>query len=141
MDYHGETIDTQPCTDWKAIQTECAKHQRFVVRVEKYDEEREISRQQMAYLHAVVFPTLAKAWDTSYEDAEFECKKKWGEQWLIKKVMGYRFVLTKTTLTVKQCNAWIENIWQGAHREGILIAPPDKDWREAARKMKELRHG
>jgi hypothetical protein len=139
MDYFGQTIESQPCADWKAIQAECAKHPQFVVRVESYSEEREITRQQYAYLHSLVFPTLAKVWDTSLEDAEFECKKRWGEQWLIKKSLGYRFVLSKTTLTVKQCNKWLENIWQGAHREGIIISPPDKDWRETARKMAELR--
>lgn len=139
MNVYGLTIDNKPSADWRAIQAECAKHKQFVVEIRPYNEDREASLQQYAYLHSVIFPTLAKAWDTSLEDAEFECKKRWGEQWLIKRALGYRFVLSKTILTVKQCNQWIENIWQGAHREGIIIAPPDRDWRETARKIAEAR--
>lgn len=140
-DFFGQTIDQTPCADWKAIHGACARHHEFIVEVRPYNEEREVTNQQFAYLHAVVFPALAKAWDTSEEDAEFECKKRWGEQWLVKKSLGYRFVLSKTVLTSKQCNKWLDNIWQGAHREGIIIPPPDKDWRETARKMRELRSG
>lgn len=137
--YYGQTINDQPCTDWRAIQAECARHPQFVVEVRRYDEQREISLLQMAYLHAVVFPLLAREWNTSEEDAEFECKKRWGEQWLIKRELGYRFVLSKTVLTTKQCTKWIENIQAGALRENILVPCPDRDWRETARQMAELR--
>jgi hypothetical protein len=139
MRFIGETIDDTPCTDWQGIHKDCARHKRFTVDIREFNEEREVTDQQFAYLHAVVFPLLAKEWNTSEEDAEFECKKRWGEQWLIKRALGYRFVLSKTVLTSKQCNKWIENIWAGAHREGIIIPPPDKDWRETARRMAELR--
>jgi len=139
MDFHGTTFDNSPACDWQAIQRECVKYAEFVVTVREYDEQKEISNLQMAYLHAVVVPLLAKEWNTSEEDAEFECKKRWGEQWLIKRALGYRFVLSKTVLTTKQCTKWIENIQAGALRENILIPPPDKDWRETAKKVAELR--
>ena len=139
MDFYGITIDGEPVTHWPEIHQACRKLGQFIVSVREYDEQREISLLQMAYLHAVVFPLLAKEWNTSEEDAEFECKKRWGEQWLIKRALGYRFVLSKTVLTAKQCNQWIENIQAGALRENILVPCPDKDWKETARQMKELR--
>ncbi|MDD4890919.1 MAG: hypothetical protein PHU85_13440 [Phycisphaerae bacterium] len=139
MDYYGETIEGQPCTDWKGIQAECAKHPQFVIRVEKYDEDREITNQMFAYLHAVVFPTLAQHWDCSEAEAELRCKRQWGAHWMIRRELGYVFILSKTVLTTKQGCKWIENIWEGAHNDGCIISPPDKDWRETARKMAELR--
>ena len=139
MEFIGQTIEQNACADWKGIQNECSRHRVFIVDVREYNEEREITLRQMAYLHGCVFPLLAKEWNTSEEDAEFECKKRWGEQWLIKKALGYRFVLSKTVLTSKQCNKWIENIQAGAMRENVIVPPPDKDWMESIRKMKELR--
>jgi hypothetical protein len=137
MDFYGQTIDGEPVTQWPEIHQSCRKLRQFVVSVREYSEDKEVTLQQFKFLHAVVFPTLAREWNTSEEDAEFECKKRWGEQWLIKKALGYRFVLSKTVLTTKQCNKWIENIQAGALRENILIPCPDKDWRETARKMAE----
>ena len=79
MEWIGETIDEQPATDWPAIHKACMKHKRFVVEVRKYDEEREISRQQMAYLHGVVFPTIAREMHVSLWEAELLCKTQAGE--------------------------------------------------------------
>ena len=132
-DYYGQTIEGQPCTDWKGIHAECAKHPQFVIRVEKYDEDREISLQQMKYLHAVVFPTLAREMHCSLWEAEFTCKRWCGEPWeLIKKVGPQMYVeCSKTKLTTKQCNAWIESIWDWAQSRKIHIPAPDKDWRKS----------
>ena len=130
MRFYGQTDNEEPITNWPKIHKQCAKYDRFVVEVKRYSEENEVSDQQFAYLHAVVFPMLAKEWDCSLHQAELDCKRRWGEQWMIRKELGYRFVLSKTVLKAKQCNQWIDNIWEGAHNEGIIIPLPDKDWRE-----------
>jgi len=124
----GNTIDGEPAADWPGIQRACAKHKRFVVEVRKYDEKREISRQQMAYLHAVAFPTIASEMHVSLWEAEFLCKTQAGEQWLVKQMWDLRFILSKTTLSVQECNAWMDNIHDWADRNGIFIPPPDKEW-------------
>jgi len=134
MKFHGETTDIGPVLSgyrWDAIQGECVKHKRFIVEVRKYDEQKEISRKQMAYLHAVVFPILAEKMDCSLWFAEFWCKKECGQQWeLILTVgKGMQVECSKTKLTTKQCNQWIENIHDKAEIVGIHIPPPDKDWR------------
>ena len=128
MDFFGETVDGQPATDWPAIHKACMKHQRFVVEVRRYDEEREINRQQMAYLHGVVFPTIAREMHVSLWEAEFLAKTGPGEQWLVKRMGDLRFVLSKTGMSVKDCTEWIQNIWDWSDRNGFFIPPPDKTW-------------
>ena len=129
-----ETIDGEPVGQWDQVFEACRKHKRAAIIVEKYSEERAISRQQMAYLHPVVFPRLAKEMECSLWEAEFTCKTQCGEQWLIKDLCGARFVLSKTSLSIKDCNAWIENIWDWCDRHGIHMPAPDKDWRVNAEK-------
>ena len=60
MIFKGNTIDNQPTAKWKAVYRECAKYEQFIVEVRKFDPEREISLQQMRYMHAVVIPALAE---------------------------------------------------------------------------------
>ena len=134
MRFHGQKTPEGPATDWPAIHTEADKHDRFVIDVRAWSEEKEVSDNQFAYLHKVVFRMLADAWNCSKAQAELDCKRRWGEQWMIKNELGYRFVLSKTVLTTKQCNDWIDNIWEGAHNEGIIIPMPDKDWGKKAEK-------
>lgn len=136
-----DTVDGEPVTQWEEVFEACRKHQRASLVVEKYDEQKAISRQQMAYLHAVVFPTLANEMSCSKGEAEFVCKVHCGEEWLVKEACGARFILSKTSLTTAQCNAWIENIWDWADRSGIHIPAPDKDWRlhENVEDVKEQR--
>ena len=132
MIFHGQTIDGDPALSgslWSAITKGASKYPRFVIEVREHDPEREISIQQMKYLHAVVFPTLAKEMHTSKWEAEFLCKTQCGEQWLVKKVGDLRFILSKTTLSVKDCNEWIENIWDYTQKNGITIPQPNKEWR------------
>ncbi len=130
MQFFGQTIDGEAATNWPKIQAKCAEYPRFVIKVERYSEQKEISDRQMAYLHAVVFPTLAREMTCSLWEAEFTCKRQCGEQWLLKKMGDLRFVLSKTVLTTKQCNQWIENIWDWADKSGVHIPQPDKDWRK-----------
>ena len=115
--------------DRKAFEKACAKHNRFVIEVRRYDEAKEISRQQMAYCHAVVFPALAEFMGVSNLIAEIILKKKAGEQWFIKKVDGNEIILSKTMLTTKQTTKWLENMWDFMETIGCPVPPPDKDWR------------
>ena len=98
MDIYGHTIGGLLSIDLVRIANECKKHDRFVVRVEKYSEDREISRQQMKYLHAVVFPKLAEAMTCSLWEAEYTCKRWCGEPWeMIKKIGPGMWVETSKT--------------------------------------------
>ncbi len=129
--FYGDIIDGEPVTDWKAIHAECCKTERFIIEVRPYSEEREITLQQYAYLHAVVFPLLAEAIGCSLWEAEYTCKRWCGQQWeLIKNVgKGMWVECSKTKLTTKQCNLWIENIMDWAAKRDIVIPPPDPEWR------------
>lgn len=130
--FNGQTIDSVPCADWPSIQQECSKHKQFVVEVRSYDEDREISRRQMSYLHSCVFPILAREMNCSLWEAEFTCKRWCGEPWeLIKKVGPQMYVeCSKTKLTTKQCSDWMESIWDWAEKRGIHIPAPDQQWKE-----------
>lgn len=129
MRFYGDKYKT-PMADWPKIHAACEKYGQFVIEVTKYSEAKEISHQQMSYLHAVVFPAVAKQMHCSLWQAEFDCKRWAGEQWFMRKMGDQYFVLSKTSLTVKQCNEWIESIWDWAQANGIHVPLPDKDWRK-----------
>ncbi len=130
MDFYGETADGEPLADWPAIHQRCAKHERFVVRVEKYDEKREVTLKQYAYFHGVVIPVLTEAMSCSRWEAEFWCKHECGKEWeLVKKVGPDMWVeCSKTKLDVQQFNRWLENIWDKTDKKGVHIPAPDKEW-------------
>ena len=131
MDYVGYTDDSgKPIAPWQQIYEKAAVLGRFIIKIEKWTEEKEISLRQMAYLHAVVFPALAKEMHCSLLWAEITLKRCCGEQWLIARVDKAEIILSKTILTVKQCNQWIENIWDWCSSKNIHIPDPDKDWRK-----------
>jgi hypothetical protein len=129
MRFTGKTMDKRPCSQWTSVYNECAKFERFVVEVTELDSDKDISNQQMRYLHAVVFPLLAKETHCSLWQAEFDCKRHAGNQWFIKKIGDQHFVLSKTSLSVKQTNEWIKNIIDWAATGNIHVPEPDKDWR------------
>ena len=130
MIFHGETIDGQPAANWKVIQDEAARHKRFTITVEDYNEEREISNQQMAYLHVVVFPLIAETYHMSELEAEDHCKLFCGEKWFVKKIDTKWIRLSKRVLTTKNCNKWIENIYTHFEKQGLHIPAPSQDWRK-----------
>ena len=127
--FKGQRIDDQPAANWLAIQAECARHERFVVEVRKHDELREISRQQTAYMHAVVFPALAEYVGCSELMAETLLKKKCGEQYFVHEIDGQLIIGSKTSLTVKQTTIWLENCWEWLESIGCPVPPPDPCWR------------
>ena len=130
MIFHGQTIDKQPATNWKAIQDECALYNRFTIEVTEFNEEREISNQQMKYLHAAVFPLIAERFHMSELEAEDHCKALCGEHWFVKKIGDKWYRLSKKTLSVTQCNKWIENIYTYFEKQGLHIPAPNQDWRK-----------
>lgn len=127
--FKGHTVNNQPATNWKAVYKACAKHERFLLEVRKYDEAAEISLQQMRYLHAVVIPALADLVGCSEFMAEQILKKKCGEQWFVKEVDGDICIISKTNLSVKQTNKWLENCWDWMESIGCPVPPPDPNWR------------
>jgi hypothetical protein len=129
MRFKGKTIENQPCSKWPEIHRECAKYERFVVEVTELDSDKDISNQQMRYLHAAVFPLIAKETHCSLWQAEFDCKRWAGNQWFMKKIGDQHFVLSKTSLTIKQTNEWIKNIIDWAATGNIHVPEPDRDWR------------
>lgn len=130
MIYRGKTIEGQPAANWKAIQATCTEYPEFIIEVRKFDEQREISLQQMAYIHAVVIPALADHVGCSRLMAEILLKKKCGEEWFIQKVDGIDMILSKTMLTTKQTTQWLENCWDWMESIGCPVPPPDPKWRE-----------
>jgi hypothetical protein len=129
VNYLGKTENNQPIANWKAVYANCAKYARFVVEVREYDEQKEISLQQMKYMHSVVFPALAQYVGCSELMAEIMLKKKCGEQWFIQKIDGNEIILSKTMLTVKQTTKWLENCWEWLESIGCPVPPPDPNWK------------
>jgi len=140
MIFTGKTIDGEPVTHWPVIHETCAKYDRFVIEVRRYDADKEISLQQMKYLHAVVIPALAEYTGLSQLMAELILKKKCGSQWFIREVDGNEIIISKTMLTTKQTTAWLENIWDWMESVGCPVPPPDPQWRINQSKEKELIH-
>ncbi len=136
--HRGKTIEDNPTADWKAIYAQCAKHETFVVEVRKYDANKEISRQQMAYIHAVVFPALSEYVGCSLLMAELMLKKRCGEQWFVQKVDGCEVILSKTMLSVKQTTEWMENIFDWMESINCPVSLPDPKWRENQEAISEF---
>ena len=116
--------------NWPAVKDEAARYGQSAVTVEEFTEKRYVSNQQMAYLHAVVFPTYAKEMHCSVLWAEIELKRCCGEQWMIVRVDKAELILSKTILTVDQCTQWIENIIDWTESKNIHIPLPEKNWYE-----------
>ncbi len=115
--------------DWSGLKRAIDLFPDCIVEVRKYDKQREISKQQMAYLHAVVFPALAEYMGVSELMAELILKKKCGEQWFVKTLNREKFIISKTELSTKQTTVWMENIWDFMEAIGCPVPPPDKDWK------------
>ena len=137
MEWQGQTQtegvdEAKPDVNWKAIYAEAGRHEKFIVTVEKWDKQKWISNKQMAYLHAVVFPTFAKEMFCSLLFAEITLKRACGEQWLIRRVDNAELILSKTVLSTNQCNEWFKNIWDWCESRKIHIPEPttEQDWRK-----------
>ena len=128
-EFRGYTDDGAPICSWALIQKAASQYKQFVIEVREYNEAREITRKQMAYLHAVVFPTFGDWIGCSEWWAELILKRKCGKQWFVRKMDGAEVILSKTTLSVKNGTAWIENILDFADGlQGLELSPPDPEW-------------
>ncbi len=128
--FRGKTHDNSPATDWDAVYAECGKHTEFVIEVRRHDPDKEISLQQMKYIHAVVIPALSEYVGCSQLMAELLLKKKCGEQWFVKFVDKTETIISKTNLSVNQTTKWLENIWDWMESINCPVSPPDKNWVE-----------
>lgn len=139
MKFRGTTHNGQPATTWKRVYQECAKHGEFVVEVRKYDEAREISLQQMRWLHCPdgPFAVLAEYMGVSRLIAELILKKKCGERWFVQEVDGEKIIASKTMLTAKQTGEWIDNIIDFMDSIGCPVSAPDPNWRTNRRATAE----
>lgn len=133
--FRGDTRNGTPIADWPRICDECAKYDRFLIDIIKYDESREISVQQMRYFHGVVVPLFSEWNGDSKECWETRLKLECGPKWFAPKALNidgkaYILVPSKKKLTVKDCNEWLENIVDYGLRCGVVVPPPDPEWRE-----------
>lgn len=103
---------------------------KYIVTIDKYDEQKEISKKQMAYLHSLVYPLFAEHIGCSLLMAEVMLKRKCGKQWLVKKIDGAEVILSKKSLSIKRTNEWLKNIWEFCEMMNIHIPPPEPDWRK-----------
>ena len=130
-------IDKQVAFDRPGFDAAVNKYDSAVIEVRKYDPAKEISLQQMKYLHAVVFPALAEFMGVSHLMAEVILKKKCGEEFFIKEVDGNKIIISKSMLSIKQTTIWLENIWEFMEVIGCPVPPPDKNWKLNKKKRKK----
>jgi hypothetical protein len=113
---------------------ECAQYPRFLVEVRKYDEEREISLKQMAYFHAVVVPLFVDYTGDSPQYWENRLKLECGSKWFKPEVIEIEgrhitIVPSKKRLSTKNFSEWYQNIRDFGDSIGVLVPPPDPEWR------------
>ncbi|MCK5127223.1 MAG: hypothetical protein KAR42_13295 [candidate division Zixibacteria bacterium] len=130
--FRGRTIDNQPAANWPAIHRACAKHDQFIVEVRAYDEAKEISLQQMRWLHCKNGPItiLSEYMGVSKLIAELILKRKCGEEFFVHKIDGETVIASKTMLSVKDTTVWIDNIFDFMDAIGCPVQPPDPSWRQ-----------
>ena len=137
-EFRGSTINGKAAANWPAIQQKCAKWDRYIVEVRQLDEQREISRKQMAWLHCDngPFAMLSDHVGCSRLTAELLLKKKCGESLFIKEIDGERCIISKANLSVKQTNQWFESIFDWMESIGCPVPPPDPAWRINQKELK-----
>lgn len=137
MEFKGKTIDDKPAADWPGIQKACAQHERFVIEVRDWDDERELSMQQIRWFKGILLPSLSKdngdsieCWETTLKLAvmpdEFAP--------LSVKIGGHTiyYVPSITKLSVKQMSQLIEGSVAKLHEWGFgWITLPDKELRKS----------
>ncbi len=134
MLFKGKTLNNQPLSAWKAIYKECCKYEQFIIDVRKYDIENEISLQQMAYFHTVVIPAFVNHTGDSPKYWENKLKLEQGSKWFKPQTITvnnhkYTVIPSKTGLSTKDFNEWLQNIMDFAQTLGFIIPLPNKDWK------------
>ena len=141
MKFRGKTVDGEPATAWDAVYKACAKYDRFIVEVREYNEAKEISLQQMRWIHCKNGPIelLAEYMGCSKMIAELILKKKCGERFFVHEIDGETVIASKTMLSIKQTTEWIENIFDFMDSINCQVQPPDPQWR--IHQQRELTRG
>ena len=140
MKYLGYTIEGEAAANWKSIYIECAKFERFIVEVRRYDEEREISLQQIGFFHAGIVPLFVNYTGDSKQYWENKLKLECGSKWFTPKeitISGhiYTVIPSKTNLSTKDFSEWYQNITDFGLQHGVVIPPPDPNWRLNKKQM------
>jgi len=134
MKFRGQTIDGQPAARWDQVHKACSKHARFIIEVRKYDEAREISLQQMAFLHAVVIPLFVDYTGDSPQYWQNKLKLECGSKWFKVETVtvgkhSYTIIPSKTKLSVNDFSEWYQNISDFGDSIDCPVPPPDPNWR------------
>lgn len=134
--FQGTTINNEPRTAWKAVYAACRKFSRFIVKVDEYNQEKELSDQQRAWWKGILLPALAK--DTGESESKWEAILKLsvmpdefkpvtitvGEN-------GYSFIPSITNLSTKKMSQLIEGSVAKLHDWGFLwVTLPDPELRK-----------
>jgi hypothetical protein len=135
--YRGKIIDGKPALNWPAFNAECKKHTEsgFVVEVREYDPDKELSLQQMKYLHAVVVPLFSNYTGDSKQYWENKLKVECGSKWFKPEIISvcgheYTIIPSKKHLSVKDFSEWYSNIRDFGDSINCIVPPPDPRWRE-----------
>jgi len=134
MQYKGKTVDKQPTCNWKAVYRDCAKHQQFIVEIREYNEEKEISRQQMKYLHAVIIPLFVDYTGDSPQYWENKLKLECGSKWFKPEIINvngnpFTIIPSKKIISINNFTEWYQNITDYGLQHGVIVPPPNKDWK------------
>ncbi|MDO8302665.1 MAG: hypothetical protein Q7T18_05440 [Sedimentisphaerales bacterium] len=84
--FKTKRIDGVAAADWPAIHLAAAKHEQAIIEVRAYDPDKEISDQQMKYLHAVVIKEYSSFTGHSPWESEQFLKREAGEQWFMQEI-------------------------------------------------------
>jgi hypothetical protein len=111
--FSGKTENNIPLSNWKQIYAECCKHALFIVEVRPYDEAREISLEQMHWIHCDAGPiaVLADFQGISRLDAQNILKRKAGREWFVVVVTADNWFRTPGNVFYECKNAFCDNLF------------------------------
>ena len=89
MDFEGKTENGDPVADWDAVYAAAAKHRRFMIKVLKWSDAAEISREQTGWLHCKDGPYahLSEFMGCSLIEAELYLKVNCGRDYFVEEVI------------------------------------------------------
>ena len=141
MIFYTHKAGDEAAGNWKAIQTEAAKHHRAKITVENYSEAKEWSEQQRKWWKGVLLPALAK--DTGDSLASWETRLKLAVlpddfQPEVACIDGidYTYIPSIAGLSIKKMNLMVEGSVAHLRDENIYgdhfhwVTLPDKELRK-----------
>lgn len=133
--FKGQLVDGKAAADWKAVYAACAKYERFIVEVRRYDPQREITRRQTAWWKGILLPALVEDTGDSTESLETKLKlsvmpDEFKPQTVVVNNISFSYVPSITKLSVKQMNQLIEGAVAKLHEWGFgWVTLPDSSLR------------